>query len=63
MTLARWYPTLVSLKGGRVLSVSGLDQFGRIIKGDNEIYDPADEAVGGRSRSSSAPSRPTRRCS
>jgi hypothetical protein len=40
MTLARWYPTLVSLKGGRVLSVSGLDQFGRIIKGDNEIYDP-----------------------
>jgi hypothetical protein len=24
-----------------VLSVSGLDQFGRIIEGDNEIYDPA----------------------
>jgi hypothetical protein len=41
MTLARWYPTLVGLKDGRVLSVSGLDQFGRIIKGDNEIYDPA----------------------
>jgi Domain of unknown function (DUF1929) len=40
MTLARWYPTLVSLKDGRVLSVSGLDQFGRIIEGDNEIYDP-----------------------
>lgn len=40
MTLARWYPTLVGLKDGRVLSVSGLDQFGRIIKGDNEIYDP-----------------------
>jgi hypothetical protein len=40
MTLARWYPTLVSLKGGRVLAVSGLDDFGRIIQGDNEIYDP-----------------------
>jgi hypothetical protein len=40
MTLARWYPTLVGLKDGRVLSVSGLDQFGRIIEGDNEIFDP-----------------------
>ncbi len=40
MTLARWYPTLVGLKDGRVLSVSGLDEFGRIIEGDNEIYDP-----------------------
>jgi hypothetical protein len=40
MTLARWYPTVVGLKDGRVLAVSGLDQFGRIIKGDNEIYDP-----------------------
>jgi hypothetical protein len=40
MTLARWYPTLVGLEDGRVLSVSGLDQFGRIIEGDNEIYDP-----------------------
>jgi hypothetical protein len=41
MTLARWYPTLVGLKDGRVLAVSGLDQFGRMIQGDNEIYDPA----------------------
>jgi hypothetical protein len=40
MTLARWYPTLVGLEDGRVLSVSGLDEFGRIIKGDNEIYNP-----------------------
>lgn len=40
MKLARWYPTLVGLKDGRVLSVSGLDEFGRIIEGDNEIYDP-----------------------
>jgi hypothetical protein len=41
MDLARWYPTLVGLEDGRVLSVSGLDEFGRIILGDNEIYDPA----------------------
>jgi radical copper oxidase GlxA-like protein/galactose oxidase-like protein len=41
LTLARWYPTLVGLKGGRVLAVSGLDQFGRMIPGQNEIYDPA----------------------
>jgi Domain of unknown function (DUF1929) len=40
MTLARWYPTLVTLKDGRVLSVSGLDNFGRMIQGHNEIYDP-----------------------
>jgi hypothetical protein len=40
MELARWYPTLVGLQDGRVLSVSGLDEFGRIIEGDNEIYDP-----------------------
>ena len=40
MALARWYPTLVGLEDGRVLSVSGLDEFGRIIQGDNEIYDP-----------------------
>ena len=40
MDLARWYPTLVGLKDGRVLAVSGLDGFGRIINGHNEIYDP-----------------------
>jgi Galactose oxidase-like, Early set domain/GlxA beta barrel domain len=40
MTLARWYPTLVGLKDGRVLAVSGLDEYGRMIQGDNEIYDP-----------------------
>jgi hypothetical protein len=40
MTLARWYPTLVGLKDGRVLAVSGLDEFGRMIQGGNEIYDP-----------------------
>jgi hypothetical protein len=40
LTLARWYPTLVGLQDGRVLSVSGLDGFGRIVAGHNEIYDP-----------------------
>jgi Galactose oxidase-like, Early set domain/GlxA beta barrel domain len=40
MTLARWYPTLVGLADGRVLSVSGLDQFGRIVPGNNELFDP-----------------------
>lgn len=41
MVLPRWYPTLVPLLDGRVLAVSGLDGFGRIIDGDNEIFDPA----------------------
>ena len=41
LTLARWYPTLVGLKDGKVLAVSGLDKFGQIITGKNEIYDPA----------------------
>ena len=40
MDLARWYPTLVGLEDGRVLAVSGLDGFGRMIDGHNEIYDP-----------------------
>ncbi|WP_425432365.1 galactose oxidase-like domain-containing protein [Geodermatophilus amargosae] len=38
---ARWYPTLIGLDGGRVLAVSGLDEYGRILPGDNELYDPA----------------------
>ncbi|MEV4443590.1 galactose oxidase, partial [Streptomyces sp. NPDC049577] len=41
MDEARWYPTLVTLKDGRVLAVSGLDDMGEIIPGKNEIYDPA----------------------
>lgn len=40
LTLKRWYPTLVGLEDGKVLAVSGLDGFGRIIQGDNEVYDP-----------------------
>ncbi|GGO90767.1 galactose oxidase early set domain-containing protein [Wenjunlia tyrosinilytica] len=41
MSEARWYPTLVTLKDGRVLAVSGLNDIGQIINGKNEIYDPA----------------------
>jgi hypothetical protein len=40
MSVARWYPTLVSLKDGRVMAVSGLDDMGQIIPGKNEIFDP-----------------------
>jgi hypothetical protein len=40
MNLARWYPTLVRLINGKVLAVSGLDQFGRIIAGQHEEWDP-----------------------
>ncbi|WSY36606.1 kelch motif-containing protein [Streptomyces sp. NBC_00887] len=40
MKEARWYPTLVGLEDGRVLAVSGLDDVGEILNGDNEIYDP-----------------------
>ena len=38
LNLARWYPTLVGLKDGDVLAVSGLDQFGRSIQGNSEIF-------------------------
>ncbi|BCJ52218.1 hypothetical protein Asp14428_36930 [Actinoplanes sp. NBRC 14428] len=34
----RWYPTLAELPGGDVLAVSGLDEFGRMLPGDNERY-------------------------
>ncbi|MFG2329064.1 galactose oxidase-like domain-containing protein [Streptomyces sp. NPDC048604] len=40
MKEARWYPTLVTLQDGRVLAVSGLDDIGDVVPGDNEIYDP-----------------------
>jgi len=40
LNLARWYPSLVRLINGKVLAVSGLDQFGRIIIGHNEEWDP-----------------------
>jgi hypothetical protein len=38
MVKARWYPTLAELPNGDILAVSGLDQFGRMIPGDNERY-------------------------
>lgn len=37
---ARWYPTLLTLDDGRVLAVSGLNDVGDVVPGDNEIYDP-----------------------
>ncbi|MFG2835010.1 galactose oxidase-like domain-containing protein [Streptomyces zaomyceticus] len=37
---ARWYPTLVTLDDGKVLAVSGLNDVGDVVPGDNEIYDP-----------------------
>ncbi|MER5885580.1 kelch motif-containing protein [Streptomyces sp. NPDC001941] len=37
---ARWYPTLTSLEDGKVLAVSGLNDVGDVVPGDNEIYDP-----------------------
>jgi hypothetical protein len=40
MRMARWYPTLVGLADGKVLSVSGLDEFGQIVPGNNELFDP-----------------------
>jgi hypothetical protein len=39
LTTSRWYPTLVSLNGGNVLAVSGLDEHGQIIDGNNEVYE------------------------
>ena len=37
----RWYPSLLGLPDGQVLSVSGLDGVGQILPGQNELYDPA----------------------
>jgi hypothetical protein len=39
----RWYPTLLTLADGRVVSVSGLDEQG-VLNGDIEVYDPAADA-------------------
>jgi hypothetical protein len=41
LTFARWYPTLVSLNGGDILAVSGLDEHGVVLDGQNEIFDVA----------------------
>ena len=39
LNYSRWYPTLVSINGGNVLAVSGLDQYGRILPGNNEEFE------------------------
>ncbi|MER5636406.1 galactose oxidase early set domain-containing protein [Kitasatospora sp. NPDC002227] len=42
MAYARWYPTLTGLGNGDVVTVSGLDDTGQILTGnDNEVYHPA----------------------
>ncbi|HEY1832900.1 MAG TPA: galactose oxidase-like domain-containing protein [Solirubrobacteraceae bacterium] len=41
LQFARWYPTLVGLKDGRVLAVSGLDKYGRLSDGQTEAFSPA----------------------
>lgn len=41
MNVARWYPTLVRLMNGNVLSVSGLDGLGQMIDGNTEQWNPA----------------------
>ena len=38
MNLGRWYPTLVRLKDGNVVAVSGLDQYGQMIVGNTEEW-------------------------
>jgi Domain of unknown function (DUF1929) len=38
MVKSRWYPTLAETPDGNVLAVSGLDEFGRLLPGDNERY-------------------------
>ncbi|WP_242605710.1 kelch motif-containing protein [Frankia sp. Cppng1_Ct_nod] len=40
MNHARWYPTLVTLASGQVVSVSGLDDNGDIDQGNTESFDP-----------------------
>lgn len=44
LTTPRWYPTLVSMNGGNVLAVSGLDDHGRIIDGNNEVFERSRKA-------------------
>ncbi|WP_370098358.1 galactose oxidase-like domain-containing protein [Streptacidiphilus sp. MAP12-20] len=41
MQYARWYPTLAPLPDGKVVAVSGLDDTGSVLDGQNEIFDPA----------------------
>ncbi len=41
MDFARWYPTLVTLKDGKILASSGLDEKGKVVNGHTEIFDPS----------------------
>ncbi len=36
---SRWYPTLTSINGGNVMAISGLDEFGTILTGQNETFE------------------------
>jgi len=40
LNAARWYPTLLTLPGDKVVAVSGLDAKGKINAGTTEEYDP-----------------------
>jgi hypothetical protein len=42
MNFARWYPTLVSLNGDNIIAVSGLDEHGYILEGQNEVFNVGD---------------------
>ncbi len=41
---SRWYPTLTSVNGGNVLAVSGLDEFGEVLEGQNEVFEVSRDA-------------------
>ena len=43
MNYSRWYPTLTSVNGGDVMAVSGLDEFGEILQGQNEVFEVSED--------------------
>ncbi|MBL8121430.1 DUF1929 domain-containing protein [Candidatus Saccharibacteria bacterium] len=48
MKYARWYPTLIAMTDGHVMAISGLDNAGKVLDGQIEIYDPASKTWGER---------------
>ena len=40
---SRWYPTLTSLNSGDVMALSGLDEFGDVLEGENEVFEVGEE--------------------
>ena len=62
MNEARWYPTLTTLKDGKVLAVSGLDEIGQLVPGQERDLRPEDQEVDVHAGSSGS-SPPTRRSS